>query len=143
MSDLEKVAIVCGGRGFTNYPALCLALDKCLDVHNFNVVRHGAASGADTLADKWARSKGIKTDPCPAQWKKYGKSAGYKRNYHMATKLPLPSLVIAFPGGVGTNMMKEIACKHNIHLITVDMGNERLNLSVASRSATERSEVEK
>jgi hypothetical protein len=44
----------------------------------------------------------------PANWKQYGKSAGYRRNTQMLEE-GKPDIVIAFPGGRGTEMMCEIA----------------------------------
>lgn len=43
----------------------------------------GGARGADALGEKWAKSKGIPVKLFPADWDKFGKSAGYKRNVQM------------------------------------------------------------
>ena len=44
----------------------------------------GKAKGADTLGEKFALKYGINIKYFPADWNKYGKSAGYKRNVEMA-----------------------------------------------------------
>jgi hypothetical protein len=44
----------------------------------------GGANGADRAGEKWARFASIKVVKFPANWDKYGKSAGYKRNVQMA-----------------------------------------------------------
>ena len=59
----------------------------------------GAASGADAGAEAWARSHGLTVTRVPADWKRYGRGAGPKRNEQLAT---LGEVVIAFPGGKGT-----------------------------------------
>ena len=43
----------------------------------------GGAQGADTLAERWAKEVGALYQVFPANWKKYGKSAGFKRNIQM------------------------------------------------------------
>lgn len=45
-----------------------------------DLIISGGAPGADTLAEKWAAEHKIKTKIFPADWAKYGKSAGPKRN---------------------------------------------------------------
>jgi hypothetical protein len=59
-----------------------MELAAVLDVEP-TVVISGAASGADTLGEKWAMRHGIPVERFVAQWEKHGKSAGYKRNAEM------------------------------------------------------------
>lgn len=101
--------LVCGGRNFNKRNFVFRCLDSFLD-HNpsINCVVHGAATGADSLAGEWARSRNIEERPYPADWKKYGKRAGYLRNEEMLFK-EKPDVVIAFPGGKGTENMVQIA----------------------------------
>jgi hypothetical protein len=52
------------------------------------VVVHGAARGADTMADEWACTQAateprIKPESHPADWERYGNAAGHKRNQEM------------------------------------------------------------
>ncbi len=44
----------------------------------------GTAAGVDRLGERIAILSNIKLTKYPAQWNKYGKSAGYKRNMKMA-----------------------------------------------------------
>lgn len=44
----------------------------------------GGARGADALGERYAEENGFKTERYPANWDKYGKSAGPKRNEQMA-----------------------------------------------------------
>lgn len=48
-------------------------------------VVHGAARGADLMADACAVSLGMKTEPHPANWAQFGKAAGSIRNAHMVS----------------------------------------------------------
>lgn len=44
----------------------------------------GNARGVDTIGEEIAKEEGIDLTIFPANWKKYGKAAGYKRNEKMA-----------------------------------------------------------
>lgn len=44
----------------------------------------GTARGVDQLGEQWAQANGAKVTRFPADWDRYGKSAGYKRNAQMA-----------------------------------------------------------
>ncbi len=76
----------------------------------------GMAKGADMEAFKWATKRKIPIERYPANWKKYGRSAGPIRNGLMAT---YGDALIAFPGGRGTANMIKQAQEHNliIHII--------------------------
>lgn len=47
------------------------------------IVVHGNAQGADRLADRAARSLGLKAEPHPARWRTEGRAAGPLRNQRM------------------------------------------------------------
>lgn len=72
-----KLAII-GSRTFDNYDFLT----EILEPHKSKVtlVISGAAKGADSLGEKWAIQNKIETLIFPANWKKYGKRAGFIRN---------------------------------------------------------------
>ena len=71
-----------------------------------HVIIEGGAPGADRLAREWAERNGIHCATVKARWANYNAAAGPLRN---AVMLSLgPDLVVAFPGGVGTeNMVKQ------------------------------------
>ena len=79
----------------------------------------GAARGADSMAVDWAISNYACFKEFPANWDKYGKSAGYKRNIQML-KEGKPDLVIAFPGGRGTEMMCELAKEAGVEVRRIE-----------------------
>ena len=62
---------------------------------------HGACDGTDLLVAQWALLQGIDCRAYPADWDKWGRSAGPRRNSEMLTE-EKPDAVIAFPGGSGT-----------------------------------------
>ena len=105
-ADLREFRLlITGGRDFTDRGAIenaLLDLDQRPDV-----VIHGDAAGADRVAASVAEEHGLDVWKFPANWARYGKSAGPRRNYQMLVE-GRPTHVLAFPGGPGTeNMIKQ------------------------------------
>jgi len=100
--------LVCGGRNFADKALLSRTLDSLYQKEGISTLIEGEARGADKLSAQWAEAYDIKILRFPANWKLYGRSAGYVRNRQMLTE-GKPDLVIAFPGGRGTEMMCDIA----------------------------------
>lgn len=99
--------LVCGGRDYDDYEAVCRHLDQIPDV---TMVIQGGARGADALAKRWAAERNIHCAEVPAIWRPHGildRTAGPKRNRAMLTLMP--DAVVAFPGGSGTADMMRIA----------------------------------
>lgn len=93
--------LVCGGRHYTNRDRVFDYLDALHKEVGITDIIHGAARGADTLAEDWAKSRQIHYHGYPAKWVKHGKPAGPIRNSFMANNTD-PHLVVAFPGNIGT-----------------------------------------
>jgi len=72
-----KLAII-GSRTFENYSILIKNLDPLKP--KITQVISGAAKGADSLGEKWAKGNNIPTLIFPADWNKHGKRAGFIRN---------------------------------------------------------------
>ena len=68
----------------------------------------GGATGADRMAESWAHHERIPLCVFPANWRFQGKAAGPMRNKAMLD-FGRPDIVIAFPGGRGTQNMIEQA----------------------------------
>jgi hypothetical protein len=117
-----KRILVCGGRKYSNVTRVYEVLDKLQDKHGNLIVGHGWATGADTLAMEWAKSREQICFCFPAQWKTFKRSAGFKRNAEML-KLFEPNVVVAFPGGNGTANMVQIAEKANVRIIKLEEKN--------------------
>lgn len=58
----------------------------------------GGARGADTMGEKWARANNIPVTILKPEWKKYGKSAGIRRNTDIVA---LCDKVLGFPNKNG------------------------------------------
>ena len=79
--------IIAGGRDFNDYPLLKAKCDNILAdktaTHRIIVVS-GAAKGADSLGEQYAREKGYTVERYPADWNTHGRAAGPVRNAQMA-----------------------------------------------------------
>ena len=108
--------LVCGGREFGDYAMLKRALRsvEAVDGEIAEII-HGAARGADRLAGRFARENGIPCREFPADWNRYGTSAGPIRNREMM-KQGQPDLVVAFPGGNGTEDMVRVAHDNQVRV---------------------------
>lgn len=96
--------IVCGSRDWHDIEAIRLALSR-LPFPRHTVIVHGDARGADKQAGEIAQTMGFRVEAHPAEWSKWGRIAGPKRNQAM---LELGAdLVLAFQlnGSTGTNDM--------------------------------------
>ena len=80
--------LVVGSRTFTDYSLMCEKLDKLLSRYNSLCVPicivSGGARGADALAERYAKEHNYQLEVFHADWNKYGKSAGIRRNKQMA-----------------------------------------------------------
>ena len=76
--------IIAGSRDITDYNILLKALTY-FNLHNkISRVISGTARGIDSLGELYAKNNDIPITRMPANWNKYGKSAGYRRNEEMA-----------------------------------------------------------
>lgn len=86
--------IVCGGRAYADKEAITAELSM---LPPGTVVVHGGAPGADTIAGEVAKALGLVVEAHPADWRRWGRGAGPRRNAEM---LSLGAdLMLAFPGG--------------------------------------------
>lgn len=117
--------LVCGGRDYADYERLCAVLDKLHAEAGIDVVIHGAYRGADTLADAWATSRGVRPEPYEVtseEWAEFGSFAGPRRNKRMLTE-GHPNVVVAFPTpgarNKGTKGMMALARKAGVQVVEI------------------------
>lgn len=116
--------IVAGGRDFNDYVLLTETMDKYLvDVKGNIAIVCGKARGADTLGEQYAKAHGYSVFEFPADWKRYGKSAGFIRNTEMAKNA---DALVAFWDGqsLGTKHMIATAtqCGMDVHVVRYEKG---------------------
>lgn len=76
--------LVSGSREWTREYILQMVIVRHWIRHPDIMVVHGdCPNGADRIAKDFCEKWGIPQDPFPADWNKYGKSAGHKRNLEM------------------------------------------------------------
>jgi|BioPla2DNA2_1021312.scaffolds.fasta_scaffold39782_4 hypothetical protein len=107
--------IVAGSRTFNDYTYLKKSLDKLLVNKTSITIISGTARGADQLGERYAQENGYNLLKFPADWDKYGKSAGYKRNEEMA-KVADACVVFWDGQSRGSKHMIDIAQKYNLKI---------------------------
>lgn len=77
--------IIAGTRNFNDYRMLCEYVDfKLSNIKDDIEIVSGRCRGADLLGEKYAIERGYKLKTFPAEWSRYGMSAGVRRNKEMA-----------------------------------------------------------
>lgn len=118
--------IVAGGRDFSNYDLLRERLDYYLSRTGEPVeIVSGTARGADQLGERYAKERGLPVASFPADWNRFGKAAGYKRNSEMAS---YATHLVAFWDGEsrGTKHMINLAERHNLVVRVVPYSDKSL-----------------
>lgn len=107
--------IVAGSRSFDDYDLLKETLDKAFSKHMPTHILCGEAKGADTLGKQYAKEHNILVESYPADWKTYGKQAGFIRNEQMADNA---DALIAFHvnDSAGTKHMINTAKKQGLQV---------------------------
>ena len=106
-----KRTIIAGSRTVTDFDELQEAIKGIK--WKIGVVLSGAADGADLLGERWAEENDVLLERYPADWKKFGKSAGFLRNKQMAECAE--ALVALWDGkSKGTKHMIDLATEQNM-----------------------------
>lgn len=105
--------IVAGSREFNNYTLTTKYINYYCKYKSIQEIVCGEARGADLLGKRYAEDNNIPVVSFPAEWNKYGKSAGYIRNEAMAK---YGTHLIAFWDGIslGTSHMIDLAKSYNL-----------------------------
>lgn len=93
-------AAISGSRTFSDYEFMSRSFDKVRKAleggPEISEIWAGGANGADTLAIKLAEEKGVTFHEIKADWAKFGRAAGPRRN---ADLVAATDILIAFPVG--------------------------------------------
>lgn len=112
---MEKRIIVAGCREYEDYEEAKVYIASCLrqlpHAQSF-VFLSGGCRGADALGERFARENGFPIERYPADWKRYGKGAGLKRNLQMVEKC---DYAICFWDGKSRGTASLIAYAQKLH----------------------------
>jgi hypothetical protein len=97
--------IIAGSRGITDYNTVLKAIEE--SGFKITVVISGEAIGVDKLGEEYAKNNNLPIKRFPANWNKFGKSAGYVRNKEMSVEGD--ALIAIWNGSPGTRHMINIA----------------------------------
>lgn len=105
--------IIAGSRGISGVKIV----EKAIKAAGWipTTVVSGTADGVDRSGEQWATINGVSVERHPAEWDKFGKSAGYKRNEVMA-KVSEALIAIWDGKSRGTMHMIELAMKYNLRV---------------------------
>jgi YspA, cpYpsA-related SLOG family len=106
--------LVCGGKDYTDRVRIYDALNRLHAEHHFSMLIIGDTPGAETMAEEWARDRGIPTQIYKADRERWGSDASAIRDELMLKEKPL---VIAFPGGEGTARTVRLAYAGAVRVI--------------------------
>jgi len=112
-----------GFRDFNDNYIFKQFVDECLEKLNIKkeiVILSGHCRGVDKMAENYAMESGYLLEIYPAEWGKYGRAAGPKRNEEMVEK---SNAVIAFWNGKskGTENLIHIAKRKGITLFVKNL----------------------
>ena len=111
--------LVCGGRDEHDSDYVEKTLTRLLAARGpFERLIHGDARGVDKMAGKWARDNGVLEWDFLPEWHHVDAGDGLSRNQRMI-EVGSPDLVVAFPGGEGTEHMVSLAKAAHVEVIEV------------------------
>lgn len=95
--------------------------------HDAVLISGHCPTGVDALAEKVWRAQGYAVNVHPANWKQYGKRAGYVRNKTMADLLRPGDLVLAFVAACRKPGCDKVPYPHDSHgtSMMMDLARER------------------
>jgi hypothetical protein len=111
--------IIAGGRDFQDWDKLVEVCDRAFKDYKQIEIVSGAANGADKLGERYANERGHLIKLFPADWDKYGKSAGYRRNAEIAD---YAGALVAFWDGKsrGTSHMINLAKSKELKVLIIN-----------------------
>ena len=121
--------IIAGSRDGISYDDVLKAMDECSWTNEITEIVSGKARGADTFGEQWAEENNIPIREFPADWKKFGKTAGPIRNEQMGDYAD--ALVAVWDGkSKGTKHMLDYAKNKKLKFFVyiVEKGNRLIDI---------------
>lgn len=119
-NDSGRITIIAGSRQGATIQDVSEAVQRC--GWRISRVISGTARGVDQLGEQWAAEQGIPVSRFPAEWDRFGRSAGYRRNIQMAENAQC--LVALWDGeSPGTRHMINIARQRGLAVFVYPLGS--------------------
>lgn len=119
--------IIAGSREIKDYNLLLNVIEEFkikYNIENIDEIVCGEARGVDSLGKRYGLENNITIKSFPADWNKFGKSAGYIRNEEMAKYAN--SLIAIWDGkSKGTKHMIDLANKHDMDIIHISISKDK------------------
>jgi len=119
---MVKIAIV-GSRTFNDWDLLWNKMAKHFSNLDEVTIVSGGARGADALAKRFAETAGLDYEEYPADWNRYGNSAGPRRNAQIVEAVDV--VVVFWDGksrGSKDSINKALEAKKNLFIFMVQNG---------------------
>ncbi len=113
--------IIAGSRSMSDYEYLKEIMDFIIGVEDEwnETILSGTARGADLLGERYAKERSLKIQRYPANWHKYGKSAGIIRNKKMVQSA---DILVAFWDGKSKGTKHVIDYANECGLLVYEVG---------------------
>ena len=116
---MVKKIVIAGCRNYSDYEEAKSFINLCLyELHKEHtiVILSGTSSGADAIGERYALENDFQIEKYPADWKRFGRSAGPIRNKQMAENF---DFAICFWDGKskGTKSMIDYVRKYGKYVI--------------------------
>lgn len=116
--------IIAGSRVGVSYDDVSKAMEGCPWTSEISEVVSGKARGVDTMGEQWAKENSIPIKEFPADWKKWGKSAGSRRNEEMGDYAH--ALVAVWDGlSRGSKHMIDYATKKGLKVFVYNLKEQK------------------
>lgn len=120
--------IIAGSRDNIEYQDVLSAMEECPWSSEITEVVSGKARGVDTMGEQWAKENNIPIQEFPADWKKFGKSAGPRRNEEMGDYAD--ALVAVWDGGSkGTKHMIDYSKNKGLKVFVYNLKDKKSLIS--------------
>lgn len=117
--------IIAGSRSITDFGIVSRAV--VASGFEISCVICGCARGVDSLGERWALENNIPVERFPADWRRFGRSAGIIRNRQMAQRAD--ALVLIWDGySSGSADMLRTAQAHGLRVFSFVVGSDGLQL---------------
>lgn len=117
--------LITGSREWTDWNALNNVLSEYLNESDLVIVHGDCPTGADWMAKRWCKFKGVLEEPHPANWKQFGKQAGPIRNQEMVDLDADKCVAFPLPQSRGTFDCMNKARRAGIPVRVVEPGERR------------------